>query len=254
MASGTWCVWLLPQWQKPPLTRWTFARPGEITLVNSKSPSRSSWLFLIINRPHSSQAPDSGGVVLWQRKRKSLQRDDPHHVWNCQRGGFSHSQNKNHKIYELFFVFRGCSSCGEACCRLFTDMQYIPVGINLSVAIGYELEVVLMVIEIINIDLQASECPHMSRLGIDFLPTARCVLFCFSTSTIKDRRRFIWEKNTFRTRMDFHCGRRWLLVWVQEVSTDLLENSFKATIFRENIHQINYFRFWSVHGFTNRSD
>ena len=34
--------------------------------------------------------------------------------------------------------------------------------------------------------------------------------------------------------MDFHCGRRWLLVWVQEVSTDLLENSFKATIFREN--------------------
>ena len=138
MASGTWCVWLLPQWQKPPLTRWTFARPGEITLVNSKSPSRSSWLFLIINRPHSSQAPDSGGVVLWQRKRKSLQRDDPHHVWNCQRGGFSHSQNKNHKIYELFFVFRGCSSCGEACCRLFTDMQYIPVGINLSVAVGCE--------------------------------------------------------------------------------------------------------------------
>ena len=183
MASGTWCVWLLPQWQKPPLTRWTFARPGEITLVNSKSPSRSSWLFLIINRPHSSQAPDSGGVVLWQRKRKSLQRDDPHHVWNCQRGGFSHSQNKNHKIYELFFVFRGCSSCGEACCRLFTDMQYIPVGINLSVAIGYELEVVLMVIEIINIDLQASECPHMSRLGIDFPPTARFVFFCFSTST-----------------------------------------------------------------------
>ena len=72
-----------------------------------KSPSRSSWLFLIINRPHSSQAPDSGGVVLWQRKRKSLQRDDPHHVWNCQRGGFSHSQNKNRKIYELFFLSSG---------------------------------------------------------------------------------------------------------------------------------------------------
>ena len=129
------------------------------------------------------------------------------------------------KFMNYFFVFRGCSSCGEACCRLFTDMQYIPVGINLSVAVGCEFSSS----EIINIDLQASECPHMSRLGIDFLPTARFVLFCFSTSTIKDRRRFIWEKNTFRTRMDFHCGRRWLLVWVQEVSTDLLENSFKAT-------------------------
>ena len=56
-------------------------------------------------------------------------------------------------------------------------MQYIPVGFNSSVAVGYELEVVLMVIEIINIDLQASECPHMSRLGIDFLPMARFVLF-----------------------------------------------------------------------------
>ena len=161
------------------------------------------------------------------------------------------------KFMNYFFVFRGCSSCGEACCRLFTDMQYIPVGINLSVAIGYELEVVLMVIEIINIDLQASECPHMSRLGIDFLPTARFCTFLFfnlNKMAVKDRSRFIWEKNTFRTRMDFHFGRRWLLVWVQEVSTDLLENSFKATLLRENIHQIYFFRFWSVHGFTNRSD
>ena len=93
------------------------------------------WLTLC-----SLQASDPGRAVLWQRQRKSLQRDAKNHVWNCQRRGscyFACLLNLTNcripdvstsKILTLDPP-RGCSSCGGVCCQLFTDMQFILVGL-----------------------------------------------------------------------------------------------------------------------------
>ena len=96
------------------------------------------WLTLC-----SLQASDPGRAVLWQRQRKSLQRDAENHVWNCQRGGncyfFCLLNLTNCMILDVLISKistldppRGCSSCGGVCCQLFTDMQFILVGHNVK--------------------------------------------------------------------------------------------------------------------------
>ena len=93
------------------------------------------WLTL-----SSSQASDPGRALLWQRQREGLQRDAENHVWNCQRGGncyfFCLLNLTNCMILDVLISKistldppRGFSSCGGVCCQLFTDMQFILVGL-----------------------------------------------------------------------------------------------------------------------------
>ena len=125
-----------------------------------------------------SQASDSRGVVLWQGKRESLQRDASHNVWHCQRRGHLWTSDHPHRwhlqgLSQNKVILTIVSLTGvvpvmarHAACTLQTCYLYWQVFHPWQ-------RCKLYISRTINISLQASECLLMNRLEIDFLPMAR---------------------------------------------------------------------------------